>query len=473
MQAADLDGDGHLDVLTALYEDDSVVWEQNLDGQGDFSADSRIIAQSIRAYSVAVADLDGDDFADVVAVSRVERDVAWYANVAAGTGFVARTIGPTASLPYAVFAADLDGDDHLDVLTTASSDNSVSWYKNTDGNGAFGSRQFITEEAMSARAIYAADLDGDGDQDVLSASFADDKIAWYQNTDGLGNFGPQQVISIEAKGAQSVTAIDLDGDGDMDVLSASLNDNKIAWYRNVDGLGTFGPQEVITTDAIGARFVDVADLDGDGDMDVLSASSADDKIAWYENRDGRGDFGPQQVITTAANSAQIVRAFDLDGDGDRDVLSASSIDDKIAWYENTDARGTFGPQQVITTSADRARSVDAADFDGDGDLDVVSASFGNGAIVWYENRTVGDANGDGNFDSSDLVLVSQAGKYEDTVPNNASFDEGDWNGDGDFDSADLILALSVGHYQPDAASVPADIAAAVDRVFADHTHRIR
>ena len=95
----------------------------------------------------------------------------------------------------------------------------------------------------------------------------------------------------------------------------------------------FGPQQIITTIANGARGVYAEDLDGDGDMDVLSASRGDDKIAWYEN-DGDGNFGSQQIITTNANYALSVYATDLDGDGDMDVLSASWDDDKIAWYEN-------------------------------------------------------------------------------------------------------------------------------------------
>ena len=69
-------------------------------------------------------------------------------------------------------------------------------------------------------------------------------------------------------------------------------------------------------------------------MDVLSASSTDHKIAWYENTDGAGNFGSQQIITTNANGAGSVYAEDLDGDGDMDVLSASQGDGKIAWYEN-------------------------------------------------------------------------------------------------------------------------------------------
>jgi hypothetical protein len=96
-------------------------------------------------------------------------------------------------------------------------------------------------------------------------------------------FGPQQVIPTSSGSALSVYAADLDGDGDPDVLSASYSGNYLAWYENVDGLGEFGPQQVIPTWAPGAYSVFAADLDGDGDLDVLSASSRDDKIAWYEN----------------------------------------------------------------------------------------------------------------------------------------------------------------------------------------------
>ena len=129
------------------------------------------------------------------------------------------------------------------------------------------------------------------------------------------------------------------GVGDADVLSASSLDDKIAWYENQGG-GTFGQQQIITTAADGAQSVYATDLDGDGDADVLSASYLDDKIAWYENQGG-GTFGQQQIITTAADGARSVYAIDLDGDGDADVLSASVLDDKIAWYENQGG-GTFG-----------------------------------------------------------------------------------------------------------------------------------
>ena len=85
-----------------------------------------------------------------------------------------------------------------------------------------------------------------------------------------------------------------------------------------------------------------------------------------------------------------------------------------------------------------------AEYDGVGD-----SRYAEAFSCTLPNRTpiLGDSNHDGVFDSSDLVLVLAAGKYEDGIPDNAIFDEGDWNGDGDFESGDLIDALAAGNYE--------------------------
>ncbi|MBI4878559.1 MAG: VCBS repeat-containing protein, partial [Planctomycetes bacterium] len=173
------------------------------------------------------------------------------------------------------------------------------------GADEFGAQNVIGS-ADQVRSVYAADLDGDGDADVLCASWADDEIKWYQNVNGLGVFYVGGVISTAADKAASVCAADLDGDGDADVLSASWADNKVAWYENTNGAGSFGAQQVISTAAKGPSCVSVADVDGDGDADVLSCSQLDGKVAWYENTNGLGSFGAEQVISTATNWAMAV-----------------------------------------------------------------------------------------------------------------------------------------------------------------------
>ncbi len=339
------------------------------------------------AISVYATDIDGDGDMDVLSASSQDDKIAWYENTDGQGSFGAQQIITTnTDWAISVYATDIDGDGDMDVLSASSLDDKIAWYENTDGQGSFGAQQIITTNTDGAFSIYATDIDGDGDMDVLSASSLDDKIAWYENTDGQGSFGAQQIITTIAFVAYSVYATDIDGDGDMDVLSASSGDDKIAWYENTDGQGNFGAQQIITTNADGAASVYATDIDGDGDMDVLSASFGDDKLAWYENTNGQGSFGAQQIITTNALVAYSVYATDIDGDGDMDVLSASSGDDKIAWYENTDGQGSFGVQQIITTNALVAYSVYATDIDGDGEMDVLS---GDGdKIAWYENLGV-------------------------------------------------------------------------------------
>jgi len=133
-------------------------------------------------------------------------------------------------------------------------------------------------------------------------------------------------------------------------IDLKLNDASTTTLGNILTSGI--DKHIISTAADGARSVTTADVDGDGDMDVLSASKDDDKIAWYEN-DGSGSF-TEHTISTAANVAWSVTIADVDGDGNMDVLSASA-DDTIAWYKN-DGAGNFTAHNISTT-ADGARSV--------------------------------------------------------------------------------------------------------------------
>jgi len=421
--ADDLDGDGDQDVLSASTRDNKIAWYENIDGLGTFGPQKVITMIAHAAVSVYSVDLDGDGDPDVLSVSFNDDKIAWYENTdGLGTFGPQKVITNSADAAVSMHAADLDGDGDIDVLSSSIYDDKLAWYENIDGLGTFGPPQIVDLNDVYARSsVYTADLDGDGDTDVLSASSYDNKIAWYENTDGLGSFVTKQVITTSADGVNSVRSADLDGDGDLDLLSASNNDNEIAWYENTDGFGTFGPQQVIAMSTSGVWSVHAADLDGDGDQDVMSASFGSDKIAWYENTDGQGTFILQQVIITMiVNGACSVHATDLDGDGDPDVLSASTYDDKIAWYENTDGLGTFGPQQVITTSAYYAKSVHTADLDGDGDPDVLSASYDDNKIAWYENT-----DGLGVFGPQLVITTNAVGA--DSVYSS------DLDGDGDTD----------------------------------------
>ena len=310
-------------------------------------------------------------------------------------GAFAQGFAPLQNMPWGfeyleytnwVTTADLDGDGDLDVLAADGATDEIAWWRNL-GGGSFSTTKILTSLTDGAFSVEAADLDGDGDMDVVSASIQDGKVAWYENIDGLGSFGPQQLLAGPTTGAWSVRAADLDGDGDPDVVAALDGEDEVAWWENTDGQAAFGPKQVVASGVNEADTVDVADLDGDGDLDVLSGSWADDLVYWSENLDGLGSLWERHTLAPCFGVERVVAA-DVNGDGFVDVLTAG-IDDGIAWYENTDGLGTFGPKQLLASSADVDwRSVFAADLDRDGDRDVLacgSDSLGQPQIEWYEN----------------------------------------------------------------------------------------
>ncbi len=411
---------------------------------------------------VLAADMDGDGDIDVVSTSSAGTGdkLAWYENDGVGSFGEQRVIATHVSGEFSLFVADGD----IDVLAATSYQQGIAWYENADGAGNFVEQVISTQEQFRRVSLSAADMDGDGDIDVLSIG-ANNKIAWYEN-DGAGNFeeaGGQQFF----RRPSSFVGADVNGDGNGDLIVGV--GRQFVWYEG-DGTGRFDIVHVISED-YWADFLTAADVDGDGDMDLLTMCRRCSGLVWRENTDGAGSFGRPQTLSTRQGPHSVVAA-DLDGDGDVDALSAWKYGGgdpaawSIAWNESTDGAGSFRRPQMIRSGdgAGNYMSVFAADMDGDGDMDVLLALD---KITWYEKRLNGDSNDDNVFNSSDLVEVFGAGKYEDGIDNNATFDEGDWNLDGDFDSSDLVAVFEAGHYVRSARPLDAEIAAAVELAFGD------
>ncbi|MEO1530506.1 MAG: VCBS repeat-containing protein, partial [Planctomycetota bacterium] len=224
--------------------------------------------------------------------------------------------------------------------------------------------------------------------DVMSASWRDDIVAWYENDGAASPTFEEHVITTKHDNPHHVASADLDGDEDLDVLVASLRDNTVAWYENDGAAPPTFPRNDISVTTQRAEWATSADLDGDQDLDVLSASREDDTVAWYENDGAASPTFTKHVITDEALAARSVASADLDGDDDLDVLSISVFDNMVAWYENDGATSpTFTTQQVISNfgSYRSAVSVASADLDGDQDVDVLSAYLNDDTVAWYEN----------------------------------------------------------------------------------------
>ena len=323
-------------------------------------------------------------------------------------------------------AADLDGDGLLDLVAASSNDNAVSWFRNegisnesyAEGNliPEFSIKKQITWSSLGSRIVTVADIDADGDIDVIGASYYDSSLRWFEN-DGTGSFEPHLISSAVNEG-QGVFVADINNDGTVDVVSASSGDNTIAIFQNM-GNGSFCEIKTVVDDnAIGARTAIAVDLNGDGWLDIASASKDDHTVAWYPN-DGTGGF-PQKLIVSQGNhslGAYSLVSQDVDGDGHQDLVVASNGNDAVTLWRN-DGLGNF-TRTLIYDEADFVLSVTTVDFDRDGDIDVASASFFDGRIIWYENL-----DGKGYIWQNHTIYTGLSGHYV----SNADLD-----GDGDFD----------------------------------------
>ncbi|HNP69381.1 MAG TPA: T9SS type A sorting domain-containing protein [Aequorivita sp.] len=361
----------------------------SLDSTAQFGLQRVISTQADGSRIICAADLDGDTKIDVLSANKFGGNLTWYKNMD-GLG----NFGPQNTIAFLndtihVNTADLDGDGDMDVLAVSYFLDLVVWYENLDGQGNFSSQKIISNTADGPYRVISADIDGDGDMDIISGS-DNTGIAWYENTDGNGSFGPSRVIIFAAPNSRSITTADIDNDDDMDVVGSTSGSVTVAWYENLDGLGNFGSQQTITTNGLSVEPIFTIDIDGDGDIDLIAATGGADKVSWYENLDGLGNFGNENIISDNLIGAHSIYSTDIDNDGDNDILATGggAFDGEIVWFENLDGMGSFGSKKIISTEHQFPRSVIAADIDNDGDMDVIASSQNDDKIAWYENLTI-------------------------------------------------------------------------------------
>jgi len=333
--AEDVDGDGDMDVLGAAYNADDITWWENLDGTGTNWSEHIVDGEYDSARCVYAEDVDGDGDVDVLGAALNADDITWWENLdGTGLNWAIHTVASEFDGARSVFAEDVDGDGDMDVLGAANFADDITWWENLDGTGLNWSEHTVAGEFDYATCVYAEDVDGDGDMDVLGAASIASDITWWENLDGTGLNWIEHTVDGEFGSAGGVHAEDVDGDGDMDVLGAAAIDDDIAWWENLDGTGLNWLEHTLNGDFDGAKHVYAEDVDGDGDIDVLGTAFYADDIAWWENLDGTGLNWTEHILDDTFSGATGVYAEDVDGDGDMDVLGAAAWDDDIAWWEN-------------------------------------------------------------------------------------------------------------------------------------------
>ena len=392
--AVDADQDGDVDVFGAALNSATIAWWENVNGDGVTWVEHTVDAAFAGAHAVETADLDSDGDLDVLGAARDAADIAWWPNDTIHSEAVygvdtAVTVDDSFLNAFGVHANDVDGDGDNDILGVAAGGSQVAWWENVDGNGTFGARQLIDPSLTVARSLATADVDRDGDVDVLAAAVGANTIAWFENT---GTGWTRHNIDTAFAAAFWVDAADVDGDGDSDVLGASsFNSHTLAWWDNLNGDGSAWATNILTNTFTAAVGVHGTDVDGDGDTDIVGASfgafptGAGGRMTWWENVNGDGSLWQAQDIDPAYLGAVGVYSADIDGDGDTDILGAANVDQEFTWWENVNGDGSLWQRDAVGTGFGNAESVYAADLDGDGDNDIIGGSQNDNTVAWWEN----------------------------------------------------------------------------------------
>lgn len=316
----------------------------------------------------------------------IDPTIGWITNIIAEEPII---WGPTYAHP-----ADLDNDGDLDIAATAwsGSEDRVIWFEN-DGNYPINwSDNVISTNVSRPTSVHSADFDNDGDLDLVSSLQEDNRVEWYEND---GNYSVNwftRTITNNADEARYVHSIDLDQDGDMDVIAAMSGERRVAWYENniVNNTPTWTERN-ITTNAYGAWALHSADIDNDNDLDVIVAARFGDEILWFEN-DGTSLSWTRRVVVSNIDGPWSVYAEDLDQDGDLDIISAFDLENRVSWFENDGSPTPTWTTRDISIAMSGATSARPADIDDDGDLDIVSGSHGDKKFSWFENEGINTLN---------------------------------------------------------------------------------
>ncbi len=231
VHSSDINGDGWLDVLGAAEVGDDITWWENVDGSGTSWTEHIVDDNFDNARTVYSSDINGDGYMDILGAAELANDITWWENLdGSGTTWTEHTVDGTFNGATSVYAADINGDNYMDVLGAAFYADDITWWENMDGTGTSWTEHTVDGSFDGVYSVYSADFNKDGYMDVLGAAQSDDDITWWENMDGSGTTWTEHIVDGDFDVACSAYSADVNGDGWMDVLGAAFNADDITWW---------------------------------------------------------------------------------------------------------------------------------------------------------------------------------------------------------------------------------------------------
>jgi hypothetical protein len=350
------------------------------------------------ACYVCSYDLDGDDDLDIIAGSETtpytsSKGIAWWRNDGGNpiswTKFV---VDSTFIHVMSVDVAYIDADNNPDIVASSWQLNQVDWWRNS-GNPELGwTKNIVKSGYVNAHDAQCADIDQDGDIDIITAASSPGSIDICYNDNNIQPSWSYVQVDSVFSGAKSVLIIDLDLDTDLDIVGTADGVNDIAWWENAGINSQVWSKTIIDDNFSGSCFTDVIDINEDLKLDIIATAWSSNQTAYWICNDLSTNSWTKHTVSS---SLQIpVRTFgcDFDLDDDVDIVAVGKVPGELSVFINNNFNWT---EQVLTSNFWGGSALAVEDLDQDGDKDIIAGAGVPGDLYWWENTTIPSTAEDG------------------------------------------------------------------------------
>ncbi|WP_107038734.1 FG-GAP-like repeat-containing protein [Brumimicrobium mesophilum] len=345
-------------------------------------------------WSASWGDYDNDGFDDLfIPVNAVDEPSILYHNNGDGT-FSKLTTGPIATDLGASISGnwgDYDNDGYLDLFVANNQNSSNRLYHN-DGNGNFTS---VQNSPLIDNPVYAhfsawADYNKDGNLDLVVSDYHPTNFNYLFIGDGNGGFTVDEssVVGLSATSAVGLSWADYDTDGDSDLFIANTNGENNQLFKNENGILVVDTSSIVANDgghSVGGAW---GDYDNDGDLDLFVSNSRSTEPNFFYENTGNGTFiklTNLSIVTNVSNSNGAAWA-DYDNDGDLDLVVSNDQNKKNFLFSNNGDKTFTKIDNAITEETSSSYSMAWSDYDNDGDYDLLVANVGSNTNDLFVNE---------------------------------------------------------------------------------------
>lgn len=420
---SDLDGDGKSDMIATNTGSNNISVFRNTSTIGVASFATKLeFATGIGTSGLATGDLNGDGKLDVVASNYNSMDISVFINTTTGSTINFATkidiatwdvMPPSGFInPLGVVINDLNGDGKPDIAVANFSTASVALFRNTTtGPTPTFVREMLTTGLTAPRELAVGDMDGDGKTDLVVSDEGGAKILAYRNTSATaGSFTfDAPVTSVTATAPRGVALGDLDKDGKLDIAVVNSGSASVSVFRNLSTSGSISiSAKTDFTAGTSPREVALADIDGDGKLEIAASSNtaSSARLTMFRNTSVPGTISfASNVSFAAGNNALGVALEDVDNDGKVDVAITSSSTGTVGVFRNI--------SPVSTLSGIATSTLTTTSVCDNGTWKTVYDPVSNGVLasIKYNDNNLGTISGSVYVDALPGTIIGSGERY--------------------------------------------------------------